>query len=227
MKKILIVDDLRTFIDKEKSILDRSDFKIFTTTSTQQALQLHRSEKMDLIVLDLDMPEMNGDELCSMIRKDPRAQNVSVIVVGTDSESDRNRAKRCQANAFVTKPIRPLQFLEKVSQLLEIPERKSYRVLLKVKVNGESAIDAFFCSSHNISASGILIETDKVLNKGDEISCSFFLPGAHRISADAQIVRVSTNGTGSFHYGAHFIDLDPRHRASIESFVKKNSDVKK
>ena len=226
MKKILIVDDLRAFIDKEQSILNRSDFKIFTTTSSQEALQLHRAEKMDLIVLDLDMPELNGDDLCSLIRKDPRAQNVSVIAVGTDSESDRNRAKRCQANAYVTKPIRPLQLLEKVSQLLEIPERKSYRVLLKITVNGESTSDSFFCSSHNISTSGILIETEKILNRGDSISCSFFLPGAERISTDAQIVRVATNGTGSFHYGAHFTNLDPRHRASIDSFVKKKSGEK-
>jgi CheY-like chemotaxis protein len=120
MKKILIVDDLHTSIEKEKSILNRSDFMIFTTTSSRKALELHKSENMDLIVVDLDMPEVNGDELCFLIRKDPMMQQVSVIIVGTDSESDMNRFKRCQANAYITKPIRPLQLLEKVSQLLDI-----------------------------------------------------------------------------------------------------------
>lgn len=223
MKKILIVDDLHAFIDKEKSILNRSDFTIFTATSSRDALELHRSHKMDLVIIDLDMPEINGDELCLLIRREPGIKDVSVIIVGTGSESDLNRFRQCKANAYVTKPIRPLQLLEKVSQLLEIPERKSYRVLLKVTVNGKSTSETFFCSSHNISTSGILIETDKTLEKGDSISCSFFLPGAERISADAEVVRIATNGTASFHYGARFLDLQPHYRASIESFVKKKS----
>lgn len=226
MRKILIVDDVKAFIDKEKSILNRSDFAIFTTTSSREAMDLHRSEKMDLLILDLDMPEMNGDELCSLIRKDPLVQQVSVIIVGTHSESDMNRFKRCQANAYVTKPIRPLQLLEKVSQLLDVPERKSYRVLLKISVNGESPNETFFCSSQNISISGILIETDKLLRKGDSISCSFFLPGAERIFVNGEVVRVSTNGTSSFHYGVRFLDLKSEQRASIDSFVKSKSGKK-
>jgi CheY-like chemotaxis protein len=226
MKKILIVDDLHTSIEKEKSILNRSDFMIFTTMSSRKALELHKSENMDLIVVDLDMPEVNGDELCFLIRKDPMMQQVSVIIVGTDSESDMNRFKRCQANAYITKPIRPLQLLEKVSQLLDIQERKNYRVLLKVTVNGKSPTETFFCSSQNISTSGILIETDKVLQKGDSISCSFFLPGAERISADAEIVRIAQNGTGAFHYGGRFINLKSQYRASIDSFVKSKSGKK-
>jgi CheY-like chemotaxis protein len=226
MKKILIVDDLHASIEKEKSILNRSDFVIFTTTSSRKALELHRSEKMDLIILDLDMPEMNGDELCSLIRRDPLMQQVSAIIVGSTSESDINRFKRCQANAYITKPIRPLQLLEMVSQLLDIQERKSYRVLLKVTVNGKSPTETFFCSSQNISASGILIETDKVLQKGDSISCSFFLPGAERISADAEVMRIATNGTGPFHYGARFINLRSQYRTSIDLFIKRKSGEK-
>jgi CheY-like chemotaxis protein len=223
MKKILIVDDLHASIEKEKSILNRSDFMIFTTTSSRKALELHRSEKMDLIILDLDMPDMNGDELCSLIRRDPLMQQVSVIIIGANSESDINRFKRCQANDYITKPIRPLQLLEMVSQLLDIQERKSYRVLLKVTVNGKSPTETFFCSSQNISTSGILIETDKVLQKGDSISCSFFLPGAERVSADAEVVRIATNGTGPLHYGARFINLRSQYRASIDLFIKRKS----
>lgn len=223
MKKILIVDDLHAFIDKEKSILNRSDFSIFTATSSRDALELHRSQKMDLIIVDLDMPELNGDALCSLIRKDPLLQDVSVIIVGSGSEADLQRSRRCQANAFVTKPIRPVQLIEKVSELLDIPERKSYRVLLRVTVNGNSTSKPFFCSSQNISTSGILIETDKPLQKGDSISCSFFLPGAEKVSADAEIVRIADNGGGSFHYGARFLDLQPHYKAAIDSFVKSRS----
>jgi hypothetical protein len=131
MKKILIVDDLASFVDREKSILNRADFKIYTAT-------------------------------------------------------DRAKVARCQANAYITKPIRPVEFLEKVSQFLDIPERQSYRVLLKVKVKGKTTTEPFFCSSRNISVTGLLIETDKILEKGDVISCSFFLPKSEIIVTDAE-----------------------------------------
>lgn len=220
MKKILLVDDLRTIIEREKGILSRADFQIFTATSGEEALKLHKAESMDLIVTNLDMPGMSGDTLCSLIRKDNGLRQVSVIVVCSSTSSDLARVKKCNANTYVTKPIRPVQFLEKVSHLLEIPERQSYRVLLKVKIKGTSADNSFFCSSRNISVSGLLIETEKNLQKGDVISCSFFLPKSECIITDAEVMRMEKNEGGSWQYGVRYLDIDAKHRSAIEAFIK-------
>ncbi len=223
MKKILLVDDLVTFVEREKSILNRTDFKIFTCTSGEEALEIHKREAIDLIVTDLDMPGISGDKLCSMIRQDKRLKEVSIIIVCANSASDRARVARCQANAQVTKPIRPLEFLETVTRLLDIPERKSYRVLLKVKVKGKSTDEPFFCTSHNISVTGLLIETDKALEKGDIISCSFFLPKSECITTDAEVMRVAKTAENSRQYGVRYLDLNPKYRSMIDSFIKSKS----
>lgn len=223
MKKILIVDELNTFIDREKSLLSREDFRIFTANSSEKALAIHKAEKMDLIVVSLDMPDISGDRLCSLLRRDNGTRQVSTIIVCNDTKADLDRVSRSRANTYITRPVRPVQFLEKVSGLLDIPERKSYRVLLKVKVNGKTGLESFFCSSQNISISGLLIETDKYLEKGDTLSCSFFLPGAARIAVDGEVVRATKKSPDMFQYGIRFIGLERKDREAIDAFVNKQS----
>ena len=226
MKKVLLVNDLDTFIEKERTILNRSDVKIFTASSSEEALALHRKEKFDLIIADLDLPGTSGDKLCSTIRNDEELKYVSFIIVCRGSEADLHRVTRCKANAHVTKPIRPLQFLESVSKLLDVPERKSYRVLLKATVNGKFGDKPFFCSSQDISATGLLLEADKALERGDVMTCSFFLPGAERVETDAEVMRAVKNEEGKLRYGVRYIGLNPAYKAAIEAFIEKRS-VKK
>jgi CheY-like chemotaxis protein len=222
MKKILIVDDVATFIEKEKTILSRADFQLFSATSGKEALALHRAKEMDLIITDLDMPDMSGDRLCTAIRKDPTLKKVSVIIVSSGGKAELERTERCGANAHVAKPIKPVQLLEKVSQLLDVPERKSYRVILKVTVNGKDRNESFFCSSRNISSSGMLIETDKFLEKRDRISCSFFLPNSERITVEGEIVRIVQEGK-AYHYGIRYIDMSAQQRSAVDAFIAGRS----
>ncbi len=223
MKKILIVADLQTFIDKEKSVLNRSDFKIFTATSSEEALNIHKTEKVDLIITDLDMPVISGDKLCSILRKDDKLKKVSIIIVCSKSSPDIERCTKCNANSYLTKPLDPALLLERVSQLLDIPVRQSYRVLLKVKVDGKYKNEPFFCHSRDVSRSGILLETEKVLSRGDSISCAFFLPNSKNITAGGQVVRVLKSASGTYMYGVKFSDLDQDSVAAIEFFIKNRS----
>jgi CheY-like chemotaxis protein len=224
MKKILIVDDIMTFVEREKSLLNRSDVKIFTATSGEEALRIHHNEKVDLIIADLDMPVLAGDELCSLVRNSSDMKDVSVLIVCTGRPTDIERVVACKANDYIAKPIRPVQLLEKVSRLLDIQERKNYRVLLQVKVNGEQTLEPFFCSSRNISSSGLLIETDRELSSGDSITCSFFLPKAARIVTDAEVVRCIRKADGGYEYGVRFLNIEERYRATIEEFVRNRRE---
>jgi DNA-binding response OmpR family regulator len=227
MKKILLVDEATTFLDREKSILNRSDFKIFTASSSEKALAMHKVEKMDLIVVSLDMRHISGDTLCSMIRSDEGTKRVSIIIVCNNTKADLDRVSRCKANTYVSRPIRPLLFLEKVSQFLDIPARKCYRVLLKVKVNGNTGNESFFCSSRNISVSGILIETDKYLEKGSNVTCSFFLPGESRtsVSVDGEIVRAAKTSADLYQFGIRFNAMETGDREAITAFVNRQAPV--
>jgi DNA-binding response OmpR family regulator len=221
MKKILLVDSVIAFYDRNRSLLNRSEFQIITAITGKDALQVHRQEHVDLIIAELNMPDMQGDELCTLIRTDKELKDVSIILACGDTPENRVRIAQCGANAWLTKPINPEKLLDCISHLLAVSMRKGYRVLLKAHIRGEREIEPFFCTSHNISATGIMFETDKLLNQGDRIACTFFLPGACRITAEGDIVRAVKAPDGRVHYGVRFINLAPEYRGEIERFVAK------
>ncbi|MDA8169383.1 MAG: response regulator [Nitrospiraceae bacterium] len=222
MKKILVVDSLEPFLKHEKSMLDREDFQVFTAKTGTEALDIHRRERVNAILTDLNVPELNGDELVRAIRSDPALKSVSVIVISSLRKADLERCASCGANDYITRPIDQKKLLAKISQLLDIPERRSLRVLIKVTVKGSFGSEPFFGSTHNISVSGLLLETDKVLARGDIIACSFFIPDSERIMADGEVMRVAKAEKG-FHYGVRFLDIKEKDKAIIENFVAKSA----
>lgn len=219
MRKILLVNASRYFIDNGTSLLDRRDFQVFMAPSVMQALQIHRRERVNLVVTDLHMPEMGGDILCNQIRQEPDVREVSTILICNDTPEDREKAIRCGANIVMKKPFSPRMLMEHVERLLAICIRRGYRVLLRARVKGATDDGVFFCTSQNLSVSGILIETDRELKIGDILSCSFYLPGAAHIVSDGEVARVASNPDGKVHYGIRFIDLSTQHRQEIEAFV--------
>jgi len=223
MKKVLIIDDIAANIQREKGILGRADFRVFTASTGAEALQVHRDEKVDLIIIGLEFSDMPADKLCSALRDDESLRHVSIIVVGPETDSAAARAARCKANAYITLPLQPAAFLDRVGRFLQIPLRKDYRVLFRVSVSGTSRNETFFCNSQNISVSGVLLETPKRLIRGDRITCSFFLPESGQVVADAEVVRVAQK-EDLFHYGVRFIDLKTVHRTAIEKFIRKRAN---
>jgi DNA-binding response OmpR family regulator len=223
MKKILMFQDLCSSVHTEKDFLNRTDLKLLTAISAEDIMKIHRLEQVDLIVMQLDMDGTSAENLCAALRKDEGLKHVSILIICTDTKSDLDRVQKCKANSYVTKPIRHEHLIEKISQLLSIPDRQAYRVLLKVRVNGKTNTDPFFCSSYNISSTGMLIETEKELVKTDVISCSFFLPNSEQIITDAEIVRTLHTRDATFQYGIRFINLSQRHRTEIDKFVRRRS----
>jgi DNA-binding response OmpR family regulator len=223
MKKILLSRELTSFIHNGKEILNRTDFQIFIAASAEDILKTHRTEHVDLIILQLDMDKIGAEKICSFLRNDAGLRHVSILIICNNTETDIAKVQRCKANAYLTRPIFHEKLTQKVSELLEIPARQDYRVLLKIKVKDKPDSVPFFCSSYNISASGMLIETEKVLEKGDIISCSFFLPNSDQILTDAEIMRTIRIDNTSFQYGIRYVDLAPRYKTLIESFIKRRA----
>jgi CheY-like chemotaxis protein len=225
MNKIIIAEDIKRFFEKQKSFLDRSNIGIFAITSNDGALDIHRTEKANLIITKLDMPGMSTETLCSAIRKDEALRRVSIIIVCPNDKAEIERSMKCRANAIITMPLNPEDFLEKTHRLLNISKREAYRVLSSIKVEGKSQNKPFFCFLENISASGILLETDNILDIGDTLRCSFFLPNSINIIADGEIVRaiINKNEFEANQYGIRFINLPPEYSAAIEAFIEKES----
>lgn len=221
MKKVLLVDNLKPFLEREASILSNRGLQVFTATSGEEAVVVHRNEKVNLIVASLDMPGMSGDALCSLIRADKEMKSVSVIIICENRKADLDRCARCGANSFITKPFDPSLFLDKVSRLMEIPKRSGVRVLIKVSVKGKLDSGSFFCTSVNISTAGILLEMNRTFSKGDLITCSFFIPGSKGITVDCEVMRATNISPEISHCGARFTGLSPGDASAIDAFVRK------
>jgi CheY-like chemotaxis protein len=227
LKKILITDDVAPIIANDKSFLDREGVKLLMVATHDDVLSVHRAEKADVIITSLNSPGLRSEELCSALRSENALRKVSVILICPDNATDIGRSAQCKANAVLTMPVDPADLLGKIRGLLDISWRESYRVLVSVIVEGSNKDRPFFGRSGNISTTGILLESEKVLEKGDQLMCSFFLPGSEQIKTNGEIVRVmqSTGGSKTFQYGIRFSQLSVEARLAIEEFVEKKSQV--
>ena len=216
MKTILLVNPVKTGSEEIASILDRAEFRIMSAASGKEALRIHRREKVDLIVAGLDMSGMGGDELCSRVRKDGKLKNVSLLLICRDTPEDRERAARCGANAWITEPE---QLFEAARDLLEVSARRSYRHIVLASVDCSMGRIKFFGTSENVSVSGMMIETDKLLGTGARINCSFFLPDQHKIEVNGKVVRSVGTPAHTYGYGIRFINVPPEFRAELERFT--------
>jgi CheY-like chemotaxis protein len=219
MKKIIIADALKDIVRQQVSVLAGNNNKVFYIESGKEALAVHRKEQADLVIMNPDFPDMTCEQFCSDIRGDEGLRRISILVVCSDNPSDIERCQKCGANDYIQQ-LTQTTFLRKAARLLNISERTSYRVIVKVARRENKNINHIFCTSQNVSSSGILLETDSVLDQGDKITCSFFLPGSIRIVTDGEIVRIVEKEDGSRNYGVNFVDMPSVVESQIASFTE-------
>jgi two-component system chemotaxis response regulator CheY len=217
-RKILIADEMDSFLAEEKTILSRREFEIFATKSGREALEIHKKERVDLILADLNLPDLAGDELARLIRSDPALRKVSILIISTQRRADIDRCATSSANDIITRPIEEKRLLEKIARLVNVPPRKALRVLIKAQVKGYFGQDSFFGLTHNLSVNGLFMETERVLAKGDLVSFSFFLPENERVQAEGTVVR-SVKLEKMFQYGIEFTHLTEKDKRQIDEFV--------
>lgn len=224
MKKILVAPELKGLIEKERNISKRTDYRVFTAASGQEALRVHRIKKADLIIVDLDMPDMGGDELASRIKKDKRLRKTFVILLCRNRRADIKRCENSRADFFFTKPVNASLLLNKVRQVLDIKERGSVRIPLRITIVASSR-KTFSCYAYNVSTTGILIETDEVLHTDDSVACLFCISDRNEIIVKGKVVRVKIRANEAYQYGIDFSDLSSNSYAAIEAFVNKQLEI--
>jgi len=113
-KKILVVDDAETILMMERMILGKS-YTVVTAKDGEKALAVAASEKPDLIILDIVMPNMDGFEVCRRIKSDENTKSIPVIMVTTKGDSSNvEKGFQSGCNDYVTKPISGAELLSKV-----------------------------------------------------------------------------------------------------------------
>jgi two-component system chemotaxis response regulator CheY len=120
-RSILIVEDSSTMRSLIASTLeDLGNCEITEAASGFEALKILPGHSFDLIITDINMPDINGLELINFVKQLPSYQETPLIIVTTEkSAEDRKKGMALGANAYVTKPFNPEELQELVKKLIE------------------------------------------------------------------------------------------------------------
>jgi CheY-like chemotaxis protein len=224
-KKVLLVDDVRLFLQLEETFFKRTGCNIFTAGSGNEALEVAHKLRPDLILLDYLMPDMNGDEVCRLLKGKDETSDIPIIIVSTSAKKE-DIAKCFEAGAddYVTKPINPQDVLNKAAMMLNIPHRLHRRLIVSFNIMGEGQSQTFSAHSKNISLSGMLIETDTRFDVGMRIMLELPIkPEGDKVSIQGEIVRMARDIEGEkYLLGVRFIEADEEQGQAITNYLDRN-----
>jgi two-component system chemotaxis response regulator CheY len=123
MKKILIVEDSSTTRSLLKAVIEDLGEDIDTVEAPTgfEALKLLPSEPFDLILTDINMPDINGLELLNFVKNNQSYSHIPTIIVSTErSEEDRKRGMALGAAAYITKPFKSEELQEAIKKVLKL-----------------------------------------------------------------------------------------------------------
>ena len=117
--RILVVDDEIYIVHILDFSLGMEGYEVITALDGEQALEKLKTEKPDLIVLDIMMPKLDGYEVCKAIKSSPETRHIPVILLSAKGRNvDQKLGFDVGADDYITKPFSPRKLVERINQLL-------------------------------------------------------------------------------------------------------------
>jgi DNA-binding response OmpR family regulator len=138
-RKILVVDDEPDAVELIEFNLRAEGFAVSSAADGAEAVQKARTSLPDLIVLDVMLPELDGLEVCKILRNDPRTAAIPIIMLtARAAELDRVLGLELGADDYITKPFSPRELILRIKKQLHRPEGERKKERLAI---GELVID--------------------------------------------------------------------------------------
>ena len=226
-KKLLLVDDVKLFLQLGKTMVRRDEFVVQTAESGEEALEIARADKPDVILLDLYMPGMDGDEVCTEIRSDPAMKDIPIIMVTTESDGEgRRRCFYAGCDDFMTKPVRADILNQAVDRQLAVRERAHDRMDVILPCLLDDGRESQSTRIFTLSAGGAYVEMDPPPLPNSHHRLTFTLPEeTDRISVEALAKwnrsMPNLRPAGS---GFQFVDVGDESYERLTSWVSDLSD---
>jgi len=204
----------------------RAAWTALEATSARQAIEIHRRERADLIIMNVQMRGLDGEQATLAIRADAGLRDVSILLFSdTASPGLRERGLASGANDFIVKPFTSEQLMSLIWSLLNVAERKRTMLLAHVDViDSGPPIDPFVARISNLSTSGLLLESDATLTEGRTVVLTFFVPGESvQAKVTATVVR-RTAFAGIVSWGLRFAPLDPAVRSMLTAYTRASKN---
>jgi len=124
LEKILFVDDEESILAIAREFFRQKGYQVVTAKNGLEAIDMLKENTIDCCITDINMPEMDGLEVCRTIRKDPNLSSVKVMIItGHPNDSKLKQVAELGFNHIYTKPLSSADFLKEVDNILLQPTR--------------------------------------------------------------------------------------------------------
>ena len=114
-KKLLIVDDESAMRMLLCRVFGSDEYEVYEAGDGVEGLEMARREQPELVVLDVQMPRLDGLEVCRILKDDPTTRDIAVVMLtGRASAADRQMGLQAGADDYLVKPVTPLKLLTRV-----------------------------------------------------------------------------------------------------------------
>lgn len=219
---ILLVDHSRGALAFQETILRRRDAQILTALAGSEGLQKARSEHPQLIIFAYDLFDMTAPDFCREIREGEETKAISLLLISDrDNPEQGDLCLAAGCNDIIYRPLQRRELDAKVERLTSIPVRRQLRTITKIEVSMEKNGRFVLARTLNISATGMLVEVDRVLSGEGPVRLHFYLPGDPKpLQVQAEVLRAEFSGTMA-KYGLRFLEVGVEEKERIEHYVHR------
>ncbi|NSL22922.1 PleD family two-component system response regulator [Agrobacterium tumefaciens] len=158
--RVLVVDDIPANVKLLEARLVAGYFDVVTAEDGFKALDICDQEQVDIILLDIMMPGMDGFEVCERLKANPKTAHIPVVMVtALDQPSDRVRGLKAGADDFLTKPVNDLQLIARVKSLVRL-KAVSDELRLRAETAREIGIEEMLRSDGLMQTPGRVLVAD-------------------------------------------------------------------
>ncbi|HEY0156337.1 MAG TPA: PilZ domain-containing protein [Thermoanaerobaculia bacterium] len=220
--RILLVDHSRGALLFQETILRRRDMVISTALAGTEGLEKARADRPNLIIFGYDLFDMSAPEFCREIRGDAATRAISLLLVcDREHHEHGDLCLSAGCNDVIFRPLQKPELDQKVERLTSIPVRRQLRTITKIEVSLEKDGRFVLGRSVNISATGMLIEVDRMLPQDGPVRLHFYLPADPKpLQVTAEVLRAEFSGPHS-KYGMRFLNPSDEDRERISRFVHR------
>lgn len=210
--RVLVVDDIPTNVKLLEARLNAEYFDVTAAYSGREALEICAGGAVDIVLLDVMMPEMDGFEVCRRLKADPNTHHIPVVMItALDEVKDRVAGLNAGADDFLNKPVDDVQLMARVKSLVRL-KTLTDELRARARTGHELAIEDAARAMETIHAeSGRVLLIDEDPRHGERIHG--FLAETHEVDVltapSEAVYKASAGGYEAILINMQMSDLDP------------------
>ncbi|MBF0584921.1 MAG: response regulator, partial [Magnetococcales bacterium] len=199
--RILVVDDSRSARELIRLFLEKNGYAVTTAADGKEAVRKFREEAIDLVLMDANMPVVDGYRACAEIRRSPNGTDVSIIMItGQDDDASVEKAFDAGAEEYITKPIHWIVLQKRID--LSLNNRFAQEAVAEGRARMEAivntAADGIIVINQAGEIESVNVSAEKMFGYANQEmlgkNIAIIMPSPHREAHDQHLARYHASG---------------------------------